>query len=101
MYVPKIKTPEGLKPITIVPDPLLLEAYLDSNISAEDKEVASWLLYLDDKEYAGRCLRSALNGSFDLKIIYPALGRSVPDDAIFICPVPDGALYLVRVPSKS
>lgn len=101
MYVPKIKTNEGLKPITIVPDRFLLEAYLNSNICDEDKEVASWLVSLDDPEYAGALLRSALNGGFDLAVIYPGAGGKVPEGARFICSVPDGALYLVRVPSKS
>lgn len=101
MYVPKIKTPEGLKPITIVPDNILAEVYYYSNISDEDREIARFVFELDDKEYAANCLRLAFAGLYDFKFIYPGAGGVIPEGARFVCSVPDGGLYLIRVPSKS
>lgn len=101
MYIPKINTPEGLKPITVVPNCFLLGAYLSSNISAEDFEIVRYLEAVEDSEYAGAVLRSVLNGSYNFALVYPGAGGVVPEGAKFVCSVPDGALYLVKAPSKS
>ena len=102
MYVPKINTTEGVKPITWLPNSALLEAYLGSNISAEDKEVGRLLQAgVDDPELAGYILRMALDGLFNLVSVYPGAGMKEPAGARFVCAIPDGSLYLVRVPLGS
>lgn len=94
MYVPKITTPSGRLPITVVPNKYILEAYMNSDASPEDKELARYLYSLDDAEYAGAVLRCALDGGA-LVVVYPRLNQKAPDGAREVCQVPDGALYLV------
>lgn len=102
MYVPKINTPAGRQPLTVVPNNLLLEAYLNSDASPEEKELARYLSGLDDVEYAGAVLRCALDGGA-LVVVYPRLNQKAPEGAREVCSVPDGFLYLVpaTAPSKS
>lgn len=100
MYVPKINTPKGPQPITVVPNALLLELYMDSDACPEDKELARWLTFLHDPEYAGAVLRCALDGG-RLVIVYPGLGQKEPEGGRSIVSVIDGALYLVPASSKS
>lgn len=102
MYVPKINTPSGRQPITVVPNKYILEAYMNSDASPEDKELARYLYSLDDAEYAGAVLRCALDGGA-LVVVYPRLNQKAPEGAREVCSVPDGALYLVpaTAPSKS
>lgn len=100
MYVPKINTPSGPQPITVVPNASLLEAYMYSDACAEDKELARWLYDLGDLEYAGAVLRCALDGG-RLVIVYPGLGQKEPEGGRPLISVPDGALYLVTAPSMS
>lgn len=94
MYVPKINTPSGRQPITVVPNKYILEAYMNSDTSPEDKELARYLYSLDDAEYAGAVLRCALDGGA-LVVVYPRLNQKAPEGAREVCQVPDGALYLV------
>ena len=100
MYVPKINTPKGPQPITVVPNASLLEAYMHSDACPEDKELARWLYELGDLEYAGAVLRCALDGG-RLVIVYPGLGQKQPEGGRPLVSVPDGALYLVTSPSRS
>lgn len=100
MYVPKINTTEGKKPVTVLPNELLLEGYLYSDAPTEDKEVARYLFTLDDKEYAGAVLRRALNGG-ELVVVYPGLNQQPPKGAELVCSVADGALYYVKAPLAS
>ena len=101
MYVPKINTPKGPQPITVVPNRFLLGAYVASNICAEDLEMVRFLEALDDVEYAGAVLRMALNGSHKFTLVYPGAGGVAPEGGIFVCSVPDGALYLVKASPTS
>lgn len=94
MYVPKIKTPAGMQPITDVSNKYLVAAYMNSDASPEDKELARYLVALADEEYAGAILRCALGGG-SLVVVYPRLGQKAPEGAREVCAVPDGALYLV------
>ncbi len=100
MYVPKINTPGGPQPITIVPNSLLLELYMDSDACAEDKELARYLYALGDLEYAGAVLRCALDGG-RLVPVYPGRGEKEPEGGRSIVEIEDGALYLVTASSKS
>ena len=94
MYVPKIKTPAGMRPITVVSNKYLLAAYMNSDASPEDKELARYLAALDDEEYAGAVLRCALDGGA-LVVVYPRLNQKAPEGAREVCAVSDGALFLV------
>ena len=100
MYVPKINTPKGPQPITIVPNDMLLELYMNSDACPEDKELARWLYDLGDLEYAGAVLRCALDGG-RLVVVYPGLGQKQPEGGRPLVSVPDGALYLDTAPSMS
>lgn len=100
MYEPKINTPAGLQPITVVPNDKLLEAYMHSDACPEDKELARYLYALDDAEYAGALLRVALRGG-SLVVVYPGSGQKAPEGAREVCTVPDGVLYLVKAPLAS
>jgi hypothetical protein len=95
MYIPKINTTTGRAPITVLPDALLLEAYLNSDACAEDKELARWLLDLE-KEKAGQVLRSALGEGGALVPVYEGLSQKAPKGGAFVCAIPDGALYVVK-----
>lgn len=94
MYVPKIQTNKGLQPITVLPNNMLLEVYMNSSACAEDKDLARYLSALDDAEYAGALLRCCFSGA-RLVVVYPALNQAPPEGARFITSVEDGGLYLV------
>lgn len=100
MYVPKINTSKGRQPITVLPDKMLLEAYLNSDASPEEKELARYLVALDDAELSGRFLRMCFNGG-RLVAVYPGDGEKAPASAHEVCTIPDGVLYLATAPSKS
>lgn len=53
MSVPKINTPAGRQPITVVPNASLLEAYMYSDACPEDKELARCLYFLGDLDMPG------------------------------------------------
>lgn len=97
MYVPKIETNKGLQPITVLPNNILLEAYMKSNACAEDKELAHYLYFLYDAEYAGAVLRCCFSGA-RLVEVYPGdpgFNQTPPEGARFITSIEDGALYMI------
>lgn len=84
-----------MQPITVVSNKYLVAAYMNSDASPEDKELARYLVALDDEEYTGALLRLALREGSRLEVYYPGLGQKAPEGAREVCVVPDGALYLV------
>lgn len=96
MNIPKIQTAEGKKPVTVVPDKLLLEAYLEAIENAEEKELVELLRYAEpSQEKAASILRQCLTTGRKLVAVYPGLGEKAPQNATRIGCIIDGGLYLV------
>ena len=96
MNVPKIKTTEGKEPVTIVPNKLLVEAYLNAATNKEEKELVELLRYAEpSNEKAATILRKCLKGSATLVAVYPGNEQTPPKGATLVGSIPDGGLYFV------
>lgn len=95
MNIPKIKTPEGFKPITILPDVNIVTAFFDSSAPSEDKEIVRFLDHLHNPVAAGSVLRYVLENGRDLVPVYPGLGQTIPKGAQEICSIIDGVLIMI------
>lgn len=96
MNVPKIRTTEGLKPLTILPDKALVEGFLYSDAPADDIDLVRLLEYAEpDAKKNGAILRQCLEGKARLLPVYPGNNEAPPNKATLIGDILDGALYLV------
>lgn len=96
MNIPKIQTMEGKKSVTVVPDKLLLEAYLEAAENIEEKELVELLRYAEpSQEKAASILRQCLTAGRKLVAVYPGNEETPPEKAAFIGSIPDGVLYLI------
>ncbi len=74
MKIPNIRTTEGAKPVTILPDKLLVEGFLTMSINAapEDKDLVWLLQYAEpNPEKNGEILRAAWKAKPGLFLYIP------------------------------
>ncbi len=98
MKIPNIRTTEGAKPVTILPDKLLVEGFLTMSINAapEDKDLVWLLQYAEpNPEKNGEILRRCLEGKARLIPVYPGNGEQKPNGAKSVGSIMDGGLYLL------
>lgn len=96
MKIPNIDTKKGVEPITVLPDDMLVEAYLFLRPSADDMELARLLHYAEpDAKKAGAILRRCLEGKARLIPFYPGISKKEPNGAKVVGSIIDGALYIV------
>ena len=97
MKIPNIDTKKGVEPITVLPDDMLVEAYLFLRPSADDMELARLLQYAEpDAKKAGSILRRCLEGKARLIPFYPGISnKKEPDGAKVVGSIIDGVLYIV------
>lgn len=98
MKVPQIRTTDGLKSITILPDEMLVEWFLydTTNAAPEDVDLVQLLNCAEpDAKKNGAILRQCLEGKARLLPIYPGIGEKEPNGAKFVGSIIDGGLYLV------
>lgn len=92
-----IKTSKGIQPITVLPNNMLCDAYLNEG-GAEEAEYIRLLTYaLPDPEEAGKVLRKAITSGREFYAYYPGVeGSKEPaGSALYIGGIPDGSLYLL------
>lgn len=98
MKVPNIPTTKGKQPLTIVPNNVLVEGFLNSDAPADDIDVVRLLEYAEpDAEKNGAILRQCLEGKGRLLPVYPGSNENEPTGAKFIGSIMDGGLYLVPI----
>nr|DAJ73660.1 MAG TPA: hypothetical protein [Caudoviricetes sp.] len=96
MKIPRINTTKGKQPVTVVPDNVLVEGFLNSDAPAEDIDVVRLLEYAEpDAEKNGAILRQCLEGKARLLPVYPGIGEKEPTGAKLVGSIMDGGLYLV------
>lgn len=97
MKIPNINTTKGVKPVTVLPDKLLVEGFLMSNnATLEDIDLVRLLEYAEpDPEKNGEILRRCLEGKARLLPVYPGLDEKEPTGAKSVGSIIDGGLYLV------
>ncbi len=97
MKIPNIDTKKGVEPITVLPDDMLVEAYLFLRPSADDMELVRLLQYAEpDAKKAGAILRRCLEGKARLIPFYPGISnKKEPDGAKVVGSIIDGVLYIV------
>jgi hypothetical protein len=98
MKVPQIRTTDGLKSITILPDEMLVEWFLydTTNAAPEDVDLVQLLNCAEpDAKKNGAILRQCLEGKARLLPVYPGIGEKEPNGAKFVGSIIDGGLYLV------
>lgn len=99
MNVPKIKTTEGIKPIIILPNKLLVEGFLTMAVDAklEDVDLVRLLEYAEpNPEKNGEILRRCLEGKVKLIPVYWGFDEKEPKGAKPIGSIMDGFLFLVQ-----
>lgn len=98
MKIPRINTTKGKQPVTVVPDNVLVEGFLNSDAPAEDIDVVRLLEYAKpDAEKNGAILRQCLEGKARLLPVYPGVGEKEPTGAKLVGSIMDGGLYLVPI----
>lgn len=98
MKIPRINTTKGKQPVTVVPDNVLVEGFLNSDAPAEDIDVVRLLEYAEpDAEKNGAILRQCLEGKARLLPVYPGVGEKEPTGAKLVGSIMDGGLYLVPI----
>lgn len=98
MKIPRINTTKGKQPVTVVPDNVLVEGFLNSDAPAEDIDVVRLLEYAEpDAEKNGAILRQCLEGKARLLPVYPGIGEKEPTGAKLVGSIMDGGLYLVPI----
>ena len=98
MNIPKIRTTKGTKPVTILPNKLLVEGFLTMAVNAklEDVDLVRLLEYAEpNPEKNGEILRLCLEGKARLIPVYRGLDEKEPKGAKPIGSIMDGFLYLV------
>lgn len=96
MKIPRINTTKGKQPVTVVPDNVLVEGFLNSDAPAEDIDVVRLLEYAEpNAEKNGAILRQCLEGKARLLPVYPGIGEKEPTGAKLVGSIMDGGLYLV------
>ena len=96
MKIPRINTTKGKQPVTVVPDNVLVEGFLNSDAPAEDIDGVRLLEYAEpDAEKNGAILRQCLEGKARLLPVYPGIGEKEPTGAKLVGSIMDGGLYLV------
>lgn len=97
MKTPNITTTKGVEPITVLPDDMLVEAYLFLRPSADDMELVRLLQYAEpDAKKAGAILRRCLEGKARLIPFYPGIiNKKEPNGAKVVGSIIDGVLYVV------
>jgi len=100
MQTPNIQTPCGLRPVTCLPDEVLVEAYLSAAGGSVGADVVQLLRYAvspdnDGAKKAGALLRCCLEGVGVLVAVYPGLGQMVPAGSVRVGDIIDGVLYFV------
>lgn len=96
MKIPNIDTKKGVEPITVLPDDMLVEAYLFLRPSADDMELARLLQYAEpDAKKAGAILRRCLEGKARLIPFYHGISKKEPNGAKVVGSISDGVLYIV------
>ena len=96
MKIPRINTTKGKQPVTVVPDNVLVEGFLNADAPAEDIDVVRLLEYAEpDAEKNGAILRQCLEGKARLLPVYPGIGEKEPTGAKLVGSIMDGGLYLV------
>ncbi|WP_347288220.1 hypothetical protein [uncultured Alistipes sp.] len=98
MKIPRINTTKGKQPVTVVPDNVLVEGFLNSDAPAEYIDVVRLLEYAEpDAEKNGAILRQCLEGKARLLPAYPGVGEKEPTGAKLVGSIMDGGLYLVPI----
>lgn len=98
MKIPNINTTKGVKPVTVLPDKLLVEGFLTMSINAapEDVDLVRLLEYAEpNPEKNGEILRRCLEGKAQLLSIYPGIGEKEPNGAKSVGSIMDGGLYII------
>ncbi len=98
MNVTKIRTTKGTKPVTILPNKLLVKGFLTMSVNAtlEDVELVRLLEYAEpNSEKNGEILRRCLEGKARLIPVYWGLNEKEPKGAKPIGSIMDGSLYLL------
>lgn len=97
MKIPNINTTKGVKPVTVLPDDMLVEAYIFAAPSFEDVELVRLLQYAEpDAKKAGAILRRCLEGNARLLPYYPGISnKKEPDGAKVVGSISDGVLFIV------
>ncbi len=96
MKIPNIPTTKGVKPVTVLPDKLLVEGFLSSNAAPEDIDLVRLLQYAEpNPEKNGEILRRCLEGKARLIPVYPGIGEKEPNGAKSVGSIIDGILYVV------
>lgn len=97
MKIPNIDTAKGIKPVTVLPDELLVEGFLSSDASGEDVDLVKQLQYAEpDAKKAGAILRRCLENKARLIPFYPGISnKKEPNGATVVGSISDGVLYIV------
>lgn len=96
MKIPKVKTTNGWKLLTVLPNEALVTGYLSAAADAEESDLVQLLQIAEPvQKKAGAFLRQCMTKGAKLVTVYPANGDKAPKGAQLIGSIPDGALYIV------
>lgn len=97
MKVPNVQTTKGVKPLTALPNEALIECFIYNSDNSEDVDLVRMMSLSPEvsPKKAASILRKCLTKGRNLVAVYPSLGDVPPKNAVYVCGLLEGSIYLV------